>query len=88
MRLAVLLGVIGSGAFACGADERSLGDECGRDSQCEGGLTCQANLVGGRCLTTKTCTTPCAGDADCQALNPKGKCFEGCANDRLCMLTP
>lgn len=73
---------------ACGSPtNRTLGDSCDTDTQCESGLTCKANFVANQCTTIKTCTKTCAGDADCQSLNAKAKCFQGCGMEKICMLT-
>ncbi len=75
-------------ALGCGSIARSLGDECTSDGQCESGLACKPNFVAGQCTTTKTCTTTCTKDSDCEAVDPKGKCFQGCGTEQICMLTP
>ena len=72
---------------ACGSPtSRTLGDACDDDTQCQSGLTCKANFVANQCTTIKTCTKDCAGDTDCQSLDPRGKCFQGCGMEKICML--
>ena len=80
--------VIVSLLFGCGTSARTLGAVCTADSECETGLGCKPNFVGGQCTTTMTCTKDCTGDAVCQALDPKGKCLQGCGTAQICMLTP
>ncbi|CAN5874051.1 hypothetical protein BH11MYX4_BH11MYX4_27190 [soil metagenome] len=83
-----------NGAFISAADDggsrlnRDLGELCDLDDQCKSGLTCHQNFVAEQCTAQKTCTLVCAGDAACQGVNPKGLCFKGCNNERICMLTP
>lgn len=83
-----------AGSYASAADgrpgdvSRGLGQGCELDTQCARGLTCRQNYVAGQCTTQKTCTLVCQGNATCEAVSPKGRCFQGCANERICMLTP
>jgi hypothetical protein len=82
--------VFGSVVFvACASSSslREIGDACDRDGQCASGLSCRANFVGGEC-TSKTCTVVCTELRDCQAVNPKARCFKGCGDESICMLTP
>lgn len=81
--LALLLGV------ACSAvgGSRGFAEGCENDTQCSSPLTCRSAFVNGLCVANKSCTTTCSLDADCQALDPKAKCFQGC-NEKVCLKTP
>ena len=89
-RLFLLFGLIAlASAFACSSPaDRDLGASCEADDECAGGLTCKQNFVANQCTAQKTCTKTCTTEADCEAIDAKGKCFQGCNNEQICMLTP
>ena len=66
---------------------RGLGENCEVDDQCKSGLTCHQNFVANQCTAQKTCTLVCQRQADCIAIDPKARCFTGCGNEEICMLT-
>jgi hypothetical protein len=79
-------------APACSSSSSSgghaLGEGCTQNPDCASGLSCLPALVGGQCTSQMTCTKTCSADADCTAASAKAKCFAGCGNDKICLLTP
>jgi hypothetical protein len=89
MRAFVVLSAVVALAAACSAvgSNRGFAEGCESDTQCSSPMTCRSAFVNGACVAQKSCTITCSTDADCQALDPKGKCFVGC-NEKVCLKTP
>ncbi|MBX3229690.1 MAG: hypothetical protein KIT84_05095 [Labilithrix sp.] len=63
-----------------------FGAVCTGDTQCAAGLTCKPLQLSGVCSDRMACTVACADDDACSALDPRGKCFEGCDGEQICAL--
>jgi hypothetical protein len=90
MRRIVVVLAAAAMVIACSAvsgSGRGFGDGCDNDVQCGSPLTCRSALVNGLCTVNKSCTITCSQDSDCQAQDPKGRCFQGC-NEKVCLKTP